>query len=201
MAEQRFQQRANWFIGFPILETDWLPSLTQDLPSGLRAFSAADLHVTLAFLGPVSEAKARAAWRRLLQSPPPAMTVRFGPVEAFGNPRQPTAFSLTFGEGQDALKEVLTQLTNVLRVEAGLPPENRAPRPHVTLARPTARSRARRDARETTLHVEWMRAVAPPTAPVVLREVALYTWAEDRRAQLFIRRETLTLVSGVWDGG
>src|SRR6185436_3652410 len=52
---------ANWFIGLPIPAGAWLEALPA-VPEGCRLFDAGDLHLTVAFLGHVSEDAARAAW-------------------------------------------------------------------------------------------------------------------------------------------
>ena len=50
---------ANWFAAFtvqlpPVLER-WRSRLIVDAPAGIKFFSCCDLHVTLAFFGPVEE--------------------------------------------------------------------------------------------------------------------------------------------------
>ncbi|MDZ7748585.1 MAG: hypothetical protein U5K43_06895 [Halofilum sp. (in: g-proteobacteria)] len=53
---------ANWFLALPVRPDELPAGLLDDLPAGLRRFDPRDLHVTVAFLGPVGTAAAEAAW-------------------------------------------------------------------------------------------------------------------------------------------
>jgi 2'-5' RNA ligase len=181
---------ANWFLAFPAtLDGAWLEGVNAGLPKGLRGFVPEDLHATLAFLGPCGESKARAAWAEACKAPLPCFEVRFGHVEPFGPPRRPSAFGLTVEDDSGALRAAFLDHQAKLLRAAGLPPDNRPPRPHVTVARPT---RAATDA-ERHAALSWSKGLRPPASGARLDALALYTWAKDRRAQLFVKVETLPL--------
>lgn len=179
----------NWFIGLPITDTGWLEALVTGAPPGARVFAPGDLHATVAFLGAVDEATARRAWAVACGDVPRQVEARFGPVEAFGSPRRPSAFALTFAQGREALADMLKARGGAMRRAAGLEPERRAPRPHVSLVRPTRKAT---DAQRRAI-AAWATGLTPPDALLHLDRLALYTWASQRRDQLFRIVEALPL--------
>ena len=83
--------------------------------------------------------------------------------------------------GAEPLVALLRALTNPLLAAAGVPPERRAPLPHITLARPT---RAATDAQRAAA-IAWAGGIELGDVRVRLGELALYTWDEARRERMF----------------
>jgi 2'-5' RNA ligase len=177
--------RSNWFIAFEVRAASWFDALTP-LPRGARLFHPEDLHATVAFLGPVSEDAAFAAWRL-------ASRLRFQPIAfrpaailPFGPRQRPSAWSVVPADGAPAIAAMITtHASAMIEAATGSPPRSLHPaRPHVTLARPTrAAEPSARAALET-----WALAQQLPSEAVVIDRLALYTWATDRRARLFEQR-------------
>lgn len=171
---------ANWFIALPFPPESLPREELHGLPAGTRAFEPADLHVTVAFLGAVGERCALDAWRQLNVGDALPLSATIGPRALFGSPRRPSALGLDLDPDTDdsALKRFIAERRDGLRAAAGLAPEQRPVRPHVTLGRPPRRTDA-----------AWQRALAAwidrPAAhfPATLERIALYTRAEpgDRR--------------------
>lgn len=174
--------RPNWFIGLPVRAEELPPGILASLPAGIRRFHEDDLHVTVAFLGPVGREDAEKAfavtdWSRL----PPLAAVT-GPRGAFGNPRRPSAYGLEIESEGDRVTRFIEAWRDALIEAADSPPENRPVRPHLTLGRPprrpaeTIRDRARR----------WLDERQPATT-LRLDRIALYTRSDDRRERQFAR--------------
>jgi len=177
--------RPNWFVGLPVPAGRWFSERVRDPPPGTRLFAPADLHLTVAFLGPVGDAAARRAWAEV-----PALLsgVPGGPIDAtldgvvpMGHPLHPSALSALLYQGNDAVVALITALRGRLLGLAGARPDRRAPKPHLTVARPGRRAS---DA-ERSRAVTWARGLQLSGVPVHLDRIALYTWADDRRRGLF----------------
>jgi 2'-5' RNA ligase len=176
--------RPNWFFAFPIdgafvLE---LPAL----PSNFRRFHPEDVHLTLAFLGGVSEAAAHAALAaldaRLLDTPLAPIEVSLAEVVAMGGSRRSyTALSALLDRGRAEASACIGALRDVLTETASGRREKRAPKPHVSLARP--RQRASEADREAGL--SWATGLALGGVRARLDRIALYTWSEARQDRLF----------------
>lgn len=167
----------NWFIGLPVRAAQ-LPIATLDtLPPDLRRFHPGDLHVTVAFLGPVDEATALAAWGSADWSGQAPLHARTGARAALGPPRRPSAFGLEIGDDTGAVAAFVRRWRDHLLAAAGRPPERRPVRPHVTLARPRRRG-------DTIRVREWLAAPPTPT-PLTLDRIALYTRAPRQSEQRF----------------
>jgi len=186
--------RPNWFIALKVDPSDWYAELiAEGAPRRVRTFAPEDLHSTIAFLGGVDEDIARAAWTRAAEDPPAAATVRFRAIEPFGNPRRPSALSITLGEGGEPIVDYMRTHTNDILEAAGRGPERREPRPHITIARPhrKARNKERRRA------VEWAQGLPLDTAREHrIDRMALYTWSDDRSKRKFKTVEELELSDG-----
>lgn len=171
--------KPNWFIAWPVQPGPWFEPLVRDAPAALRRFHPEDLHITLAFLGPVSSDAALAAWRVVATAAMAPLHGVLGGLAGFGNPRAPSAFSLEV-EG-DALREAIGVWRGPVATAAGVRPDDRPPRAHCTVARP------RREAghAERRAGLEWARSKTPLGIPIVLDRLALYTWSADRRARQF----------------
>lgn len=185
----------NWFIGLPVDAAELPAGLVASIPPGLRRFHADDLHVTVAFLGPVDPEAARAAWARAADIDAGPLRVQTGALAGFGRPARPSAYGLELGPGGDALAELIGRWRDPLRAAAGVGPEGRAVRPHVTLARPPRRGgrtiRARADA--------WLARTAPAPATLTFARIALYTRAGAGDERLFRRVEETTLAPAARD--
>lgn len=181
--------KPNWFVAFPVPAQPWLSPLLATAPASLRRFHPLDLHLTVAFLGPVSQEQAQQAWRRALEAPPAAVEITFQALEPFGRPSAPSAFALTPGLGREALVRYLAQQRDALLAAAGRPPEGRKPRPHVTVARPG------RKASPALIQeaLAWLPGAPIPAQRLRLDRLALYTWSEDRRRRLFQVTQALSL--------
>ena len=181
--------KPNWFIALPVSAGDWFAPLVADAPAGVRRFHPDDLHATVAFLGACGRPAALAAWRSLDALAHPPIRARLGVVRPMGNRRRPSAFSVTFTEGNEPLSALIGAWRTEALAIAGARPATRPPLPHVTVARPPRR--AADGVREAGL--AWMRSRERVGVQVVIDRVALYTWSEDRRSRLFTIVEERTL--------
>ena len=175
--------RPNWFLALPLpaeVAPAWLAAAAA-APPELRRFHPDDLHLTLAFLGPCEEGPARAAWQALHGLVHPPISIRAGGWRALGAPAAPSAYGLTLAEGHEALCGLLRDWGAKALAAAGCRPERRSPLPHLTLLRPSRRQAA--DLREPM--AAWMASAPLPQQPALLSQLALYTWADDRRQRLF----------------
>jgi len=179
--------KPNWFLGFPLRAAPWLEALTPP-PRGARVFAEDDVHITFAFLGAVSEKAAMAAWEVSLSLDISATVFPSGPIRAFGNPRNPSAWAVE-PSGVDGLVAALA-LRNLALEAAQAPLDTRPPRPHATLVRP------RRDASHDGHWqlANWAETQQLPDLPLVVDRLALFTWSEARRERLFsvVAERTLT---------
>lgn len=170
---------ANWFIGFPVAAKVWLADL-EPVPRGARLFAAEDVHLTLVFLGAVGRDAAMRAWEvasRLERRPPWTMTP--GPLEPFGNPRRPSAWSVEPSPRLPGLEAFMGEHRERLFDAAEVAQsarDRRPPRPHATLARPL---RSAGPAEHAALRA-WAERQRVAAVPVVIGRLALYTWADHR---------------------
>jgi 2'-5' RNA ligase len=147
----------------------------------VRLFGPDDLHITLAFLGRVGEAKARAAFEHVASLSLAPLETELGAVLALGAKRRPSAFSALPQHGRASIEASMTALRDVLCDAAGAAPETRPALAHVTFARPT------RKASLAQVHAAaaWAVALDLGAPRVRIDSVALYTWSQDRRHRLF----------------
>jgi len=171
----------NWFLALPLPPGAAWQQAAVSAPAQLRRFAAADLHCTVAFLGPCGEARAEAAWQVLVELRAEPIRIRAGAWRTLGSPRQPSAYGFTFAEGHLPLCDLLRRWEPLALEAAGLAPPARPPLPHVTLLRPK-----RREAAEVIAPMRaWMAQAPLPASPALLQELALYTWDPERRERLF----------------
>lgn len=171
----------NWFLALPLPPQARWQEAAVTAPAPLRRFAAEDLHCTLAFLGPCGEERAIAAWQALAALEASAISVQAGGWRCLGPARQPSAYGLTLAEGHASLCALLQRWEPLARQAAGLEPSTRPPLPHVTLLRPR-----RRDAPQLIEPMRaWMQQAPLPPGPVLLQELALYTWDLQRQQRLF----------------
>lgn len=164
---------ANWFIALPIVSDQLSAGMIADLPPQLRRLDPADLHVTVAFLGAVGERRALATWTETAAMQAGPFEVRTGAPAALGRPRRPSAYGLDL-VAEAGFTEWLAYWRDRLRAAAGVEPETRSVRPHVTLARPPRRADAGIHQRART----WTQTTRPTPATLCLDRIALYTAAD-----------------------
>ena len=174
----------NWFIGIRVPPGTWFEPLQASVPLGLRRFHPEDLHTTVAFLGPCGPHRARQAFRRL--SGPFVGRVVLGAIRPMGRPSRPSAFSVLLSD-DGGLSAWISAVRAPLLVAAGAPPDSRPPLPHVTVCRPPL------GASQALLRAacDWAASVSSLELPLQLREVALYTWSDDRGTRIFRAVERL----------
>ena len=170
--------KPNWFIGWPVSAGAWWQHVPEP-PRGIRRFHPQDLHITLAFLGAVSESDARRAWERL--PPPPSFEISLGRVVPMGNPRRYSALSALLDRGRESVEAWMALHRPDVLAHAGAPPARHGIMAHCTLARPQRRtSQAAREA-----GLRWASELAVSTESLHLGQLALYTWSRDRKHRLF----------------
>ncbi len=171
---------SNWFIGVEVPARGWYPERVPSPPAALTAFSPEDLHLTIAFLGPVGEERARAAWDALAW-PLGAVAVSLGGVVPMGNPRRYSALSATLQRGAPLIEGAMGASRDRACAAAGVEPDARPPKAHVTVARPKRAATPR----DREAGVTWAKGLRLEGIELVLDTVALYTWSLDRSARLF----------------
>lgn len=170
---------ANWFIALPVPAGPWFEALQP--PPGVRLFGAGDLHLTVAFLGPVTPERALRAFAQTRDFPLPVTDVRLGRVEALGSRRRPSAFSALLNDGRSEVERALTATRTMFWEAAQARPDARPALAHVTLARPARRATMAEVKRATS----WAIGLELGAPRCRLDRVALYTWSEDRSVSLF----------------
>lgn len=175
----------NWFIALPV-PADALPSgILASLPPGVARLHPDDLHITVAFLGAVDADRARRAWAELPLTDTPLAT-HTGARAALGRPARPSALGLDLDAdaADGALTAFVARWRDCLRAAAGVVPETRAVRPHVTLGRPLRRAGARLRQRID----DWLAERDEPVR-IELDRIALYTRADGDRERRFRQLE------------
>jgi 2'-5' RNA ligase len=171
--------RANWFIGLPIIGMQ-LDACMSKAPSHIRVFDTADLHLTIAFLGPTTESSARIAWNAL-DWPLPSREVSFGKLVPMGNPRHFSALSVLLDEGRAEVEVAMGRARKQVCAAAGVAEDERPPKAHITLARVSRRATDR----DRIAALSWAEFQSFEHVRVQLASVALYTWSENRQERLF----------------
>ncbi|HPB97537.1 MAG TPA: hypothetical protein PKW66_16580, partial [Polyangiaceae bacterium] len=169
----------NWFIAIPIDPEGWFAP-TPSPPDGIRLFHQEDLHLTLAFLGSVSEQQARAGWEALRWNLAPT-TVTLGAVVPMGAPGRYSALSATLEQGRATIEQAIGACRDAICDAAGARRESRSPKAHITIARPS------RNASDSTRAggLRWAQRIDYHQPSVPLHTIALYTWANDRKVRQF----------------
>lgn len=171
----------NWFVGFPVEPGDWYQKVITNVPTGIKCFHPADLHITFAFLGAAGEEKSENAFQFIVKAGLRALSVTLGPMAAFGNPEKPSAYAFTLDSGRNEVIAIMQEYRDRLLEIAEKGPDRYAPRPHLTVARPP---RSASDALRA-MGLEWAIAVPPPAEVFSLDKIALYTWSENRAERQF----------------
>ena len=133
------------------------------------------------FLGPVAEEQALQAWQRGLALPIRPVAFTLGSMAPFGNPRKPSAYAFTLEKGRAALVNYMQRHTGELLAVAGKAAQERPPRPHITVARPPRKASS--DLRAAGM--AGLESIDPPADLLRIDQLALYTWADDRKARQF----------------
>jgi 2'-5' RNA ligase len=177
--------RPNWFFAFPF-DGAFIRQLPPPPPS-FRAFPEADVHLTLSFLGACGEAAALRALGALDAAldalPLASFEVSLGDVVPMGPPLRYSALSALLDDGRDAATHRIASLRDFLSDAALARREQRAPKPHVTLARP--RRGATGPEREAGLR--WAKSLDLRHVRARLDRIGLYTWAEGKRQERLFR--------------
>jgi len=175
--------RPNWFFAFP-LDGSFVLELPE-MPSGFRRFHPDDVHMTLAFLGGCGEENARRALaaldERLRRAPLAPLDVTLADVVPMGAKPAYSALSALLDRGRKEAIAYLASTRDVLTEAALGRRETRAPKPHVTLARPPLRANEARRAEG----LDWARGIDLRSVARRLDRIALYTWHQNRRERLF----------------
>jgi 2'-5' RNA ligase len=172
---------ANWFVGIPV-PGSVLGSGLPPAPAGVRAFHPDDLHLTIAFLGPCGEARARAAWEALCWPIGP-VDATLGEVVPMGSPHRYSALSALLDVGRGEVEGAMEACRGAVCAAARAALDPRPAKAHVTVARPSRK--AGPEVRDAGL--AWARSLDLGGARARLDRVALYTWSEDRSLRLFRR--------------
>jgi RNA 2',3'-cyclic 3'-phosphodiesterase len=149
-------------------------------PSGIRLFDPSDVHLTIAFFGAVGHERALQGWHAL-DWPLGAVEIELGEIVPMGNPKRYSALSFSLRQGGEAIEAAIGGVRGVVLAAAGAPAEHRAPKAHITVARP-----ARSASGETrSAGIAWARSVNLAGTKLVLATPALYGWSLDRQRSLF----------------
>jgi 2'-5' RNA ligase len=136
----------------------------------------------LGFLGAVQEKTAREAWSRVGDFDSFRQVAgSFSSVEPLGNRRKPSALSAIVEDGRGPLSDMIAEARGPLLAAAGAPEDTRPPLPHMTLARIQRRA----SGPERRLALRWARDLDLGGVTFHAESIALYTWASDRRTELF----------------
>lgn len=183
--------RANWFVGLPV-EGSWMADRVPPPPHEVRLFHPGDLHLTVAFLGPCGEERARRGWGALeaaLGGLGPAVDATLGEVVPMGSPRRYTALSALLVQGRADTEALIGRARDPICAAAEVAPDPRPPKAHLTIARPTRRAT---DAQRRAA-LAWAGGLDLRSVAVRIDRLALYTWSEDRATRLFHVVEQRTL--------
>jgi 2'-5' RNA ligase len=171
---------ANWFIALSVPTEAWWHRVSAP-PDGVRLFAPDDVHLTVAFLGPVGVEAAEAAFELAPEWPAPPLDVTLGDLKPMGNTRRPSSLSSIVTDGAEAVAEAMLEVRDAMCDRAGARHEDRPPLPHVTLAR--VGRRASREQQRAA--VAWARSLDLARPRVTLSNLVLFTRAEDRSVRLF----------------
>ena len=176
--------RPNFFLAFP-LDGKFVLELPE-LPPAFRLFHPEDVHLTLSFLGGCGQTAAERALAaldaQLCAKPFDPIDVSLGAVVPMGRAGRYSALSALLERGREQTTRCIATLRDPVSEAALGRREKRAPKPHVTIARPGRRATAA--ARAAGL--AWAQGLNLQRIEARLNRVALYTWSEgNRRERLF----------------
>jgi 2'-5' RNA ligase len=119
-------------IEIPAAQREEIARLKVPLPGGGRWTEPDDLHLTLRFVGDIERGQAEEFAERLETIDLDAFELRLAGLGAFGG-NEPR--SIWAGVEESGALETLARANDRAARAAGLPPDSRAFKPHVTLAR------------------------------------------------------------------
>ena len=173
--------RPNWFIGLPVPAGSWFDERITAGPRCVRRFHPGDLHLTVAFLAAVDKAAAMQAWEIVNHWPTGAVDITLGRVVPMGNPRRASALSALLSDGNNNIAAGIAACQNQFLAAAGRPPENREPKPHLTVGRIHRKARGP----ERSEALAWAASLDVRGVRVKVSELALFTWNLNRQQRLF----------------
>ncbi len=179
----------NWFVGVPIHEATWFDARFDPPAPDLWRVNPHDLHMTVAFLGPVRERQARDAFTRASLWTRGSFSVSLGEIIALGNPRKYSALCALFSEGNARAIQFIETLRTPMLEAARVAPDSRDILPHITVMRP--KRRAPRPQRQAGL--EWARSLSLVDESILIDKLALYTWREDRSVRRYQKMDLIEL--------
>lgn len=174
----------NWFSAFPVLLNDEQRAWTEDLRvrrgSSLKVFRGVDLHVTLAFYGPLKPAQiGKVLLATSLVSWEP-LEATFESILFLPSQRRCSAISLSFDLGKKLLINTMAEAGPRLMDSIGKDPDTRDPLPHMTIARPRKWRGAIPDQ-----EANWLKALELPGGQVIIEKPVVFTRSHDRKKSLF----------------
>lgn len=169
----------NWFIALTVEPGEWYTPLLRTIPRHIRAFNAADLHITVAFLRTCGEVRARQAWDAVSPAFSTPLDITLGAVEPMGNRWRPSAVAICSATVDSPVGRFIDQVRDLACFKAGVEPDTRAPRPHVTVIRPPKRG-SLEEIREI---LDWATGTPPLDLHVRCTRLALYTRSVERGRQ------------------
>lgn len=164
----------NWFIALRVPAGSWFERVVGP-PPGVRIFHPEDLHITVAFLGPVEREAADAAFRVAPKWPTGVLDVSLSAVSPMGNPRHPAALAAVAAEGGDRLNAAIASVRAKMCELAGARTDDRPPRAHVTVAR----LRRRSSRSDVAAAVRWGSSIDLGNPRLQLCEIVLYRGTAD----------------------
>lgn len=171
----------NWFVALPIALPEVYRRILDRAPREVHPFHPDDVHITVAFLGAVSEEEALAAWEAAKSFALVPLSISLGKVVPLGNPRRPSALSATIEAGHTTIASAIGAARPAIERAANAKPDTRPPLPHATIARIARRAdnAERRDA------IAWARTIPPCETLIEVRTLALFTADETHQERRF----------------
>lgn len=171
----------NWFVGFPVSHVGWYKELRRNLPEGVRVFAAEDLHITVAFLGRLSEEARESVCEAIKQLSFTPVEIALGGLMQLPSPRRFSALSFYLERGRREIEEFMAQNAPLIYKAAGVEPDRRKPLAHLTIARPLRKNSAKVQAGI----VKAIPLIVAKPVLITIDSLALYGWDEERKARQF----------------
>lgn len=168
----------SFFVALPIAVGGARDLLARfrDPPASTSLLSVEDLHLTIAFLGRVDDAAARAGFAAL-EWPLGPVLATFARAEPMGEQDRFSALACRLARGRVEVEAAMGRSRGRVFEASGADPERRPPHAHVTIAR--VRSKASPDERAAA--IAWARRAPLEAVEVGLDRVALFTAFDDAR--------------------
>lgn len=168
--------RPNWFVAIPIQGRGLLN--LPDPPGGFRRLHSDDLHLTIAFLGPIDASAAHTGFDAFAWPLGPTRAT-LSAVVPMGPEGRYSALSALLDSSRTIVEAAMNRSRAAVFEASGAAPERRPAKAHITLARPT------RSCRDREAGLNWANSLDLSGVSVNLDRVALYTWSEDRSTRMF----------------